>query len=309
MHLSKIFGRCNFEPLINKKSPRMKKSLFLTSVLLCLFGLNQVFTQPEFTSSNPPFEIHDCRDTFTITIRLTNLELYPPAGTFSKEYFPTNRPPMYLQYNFGNIQGEILLNEFEFEEHYNNVVRVYKTEIKIPYDLCYLCHAETPDAHGTVNVEGLFILVTPVNPMNPTMFVEYPACKFTGKRDIFSCDYLPFGTTCTPQGCDNEALTTTRAEFNINCRPNNNRKIQQAEISQRFEIHPSPFNNYLRLSPSEDIEELNIYNANGQLIFTEKNTQLMNSKYQINTTDFASGIYFVKLKLKNEIRSIKIVKP
>ncbi len=69
-------------------------------------------------------------------------------------------------------------------------------------------------------------------------------------------------------------------------------------------IYPNPSTNIFNFLSESDIESIEITSSDGKLLFYNN----YNSKnFQIYLSNFLSGIYFVKLKLKNEIIFSKII--
>lgn len=62
----------------------------------------------------------------------------------------------------------------------------------------------------------------------------------------------------------------------------------------KISVYPNPFINKIWLEGKEmDISELMIYNAVGQVLKTNL-TQLDDNKFQLDTTDFSKGVYYLK---------------
>ena len=65
---------------------------------------------------------------------------------------------------------------------------------------------------------------------------------------------------------------------------------------------------YLRNFNSETIGSLHIYNTAGQLIY-KKEIQFYNGSFfeEIDTSDFASGVYFMKIQSGRKVIAVKKV--
>lgn len=59
-----------------------------------------------------------------------------------------------------------------------------------------------------------------------------------------------------------------------------------------FDIFPNPANNYFKVECEEDINSIEVFNVTGQLITKQSSTT-------INTADYESGMYLVKVILEN----------
>ncbi|MBO5848919.1 MAG: T9SS type A sorting domain-containing protein [Bacteroidales bacterium] len=69
------------------------------------------------------------------------------------------------------------------------------------------------------------------------------------------------------------------------------------EYANRFEIYPNPANNYLNINTTENINEINIYNIVGVLVYSEKDFN-----NNIDLSNFSNGVYFIKINTdKGEI--------
>ncbi|MBI9037669.1 MAG: T9SS type A sorting domain-containing protein [Bacteroidales bacterium] len=70
-------------------------------------------------------------------------------------------------------------------------------------------------------------------------------------------------------------------------------------------IYPNPANEILNIESNEKIIDLKIYNGFGQIVFS---SSPQNNKFNINTSEFTSGVYFVKIKTNSEniVREIAV---
>ena len=62
------------------------------------------------------------------------------------------------------------------------------------------------------------------------------------------------------------------------------------EYANRFEIYPNPAENYLKINTSENVNEINIYNIVGVLVYSE---QKFNGN--IDLSNFNDGVYFIRI--------------
>jgi hypothetical protein len=78
-------------------------------------------------------------------------------------------------------------------------------------------------------------------------------------------------------------------------------------INNSVKTYPNPFSDNINIQFTDnDFSELSIYNTIGKLIFNE-NIKGLNS-FNINTKDFAKGIYILQLNNESEINSYRIIK-
>lgn len=77
-------------------------------------------------------------------------------------------------------------------------------------------------------------------------------------------------------------------------------------------IYPNPVQNSLNLSFSKENSlqpyEINISSIDGKIIYSNYSQQPFNTDFQINTSDWSSGIYFLLINNGNEVISRKIIK-
>lgn len=73
-------------------------------------------------------------------------------------------------------------------------------------------------------------------------------------------------------------------------------------------IHPNPFENILRISDIQNgLNEIEIFNSKGQTFYNSKISKHL-SEIEINLSDQASGIYFVKLSNNEKAVTYRVVK-
>lgn len=76
-----------------------------------------------------------------------------------------------------------------------------------------------------------------------------------------------------------------------------------------IKLYPNPANDYINLTTSDNWtinSEVVIYNSVGQKVFTAKVGET--SLYTINTSDFASGVYFVKINREGGSKTLQFIK-
>lgn len=73
--------------------------------------------------------------------------------------------------------------------------------------------------------------------------------------------------------------------------------IDETAKQESFDIYPNPANDVLQISIPEDYEKavFSIYDANGQVVFTEEFNVKANMPLTIGTSGFSPGIYFMRL--------------
>lgn len=71
-----------------------------------------------------------------------------------------------------------------------------------------------------------------------------------------------------------------------------------------FRVYPNPAKDYLQITTSEKLNMVEIYNATGVLVYSER---VEGQQVSINTKGFSSGVYMLKLKSGNNTISKKIL--
>ena len=74
---------------------------------------------------------------------------------------------------------------------------------------------------------------------------------------------------------------------------------------QNLVVNPNPVKDILNISNLEKIENVEITNVLGQMVFTEKTNDFQS---QINLSELNNGIYFVKVSSNNKHKTVKIIK-
>ena len=120
-------------------------------------------------------------------------------------------------------------------------------------------------------------------------FTSYPiTIPTTGYGTFYSCPedmtiYVPV-----------ESLNDYESE-----RPWNNYNIRPIgtnveEISISFNVYPNPVSNILYIDAKDIIEEVVVYNLNGQTVYNE---QCIINNIQLDVSDFNAGLYLIKIRI------------
>ncbi|MDX2173298.1 MAG: choice-of-anchor J domain-containing protein [Bacteroidota bacterium] len=80
--------------------------------------------------------------------------------------------------------------------------------------------------------------------------------------------------------------------------------LNKTNISENVKIYPNPFANELTINGISG--QVNIYNSIGQLV----NSSLIDGETKINTSEFSSGIYYIKIKdtVNQKEETLKMIK-
>jgi hypothetical protein len=132
----------------------------------------------------------------------------------------------------------------------------------------------------------------------------YPACNFTPYSF-----YL--GGARTYYGLPNNPNFALGAVDNF-CDTTSGLNDSQKFLNTNLNIFPNPcYNNcQIQYKPAKSIGNIVISNLQGTIVFKEENipVTLLHHGYEINTTAFAKGVYFVTLSTNKESIIKKMVK-
>lgn len=79
----------------------------------------------------------------------------------------------------------------------------------------------------------------------------------------------------------------------------------QEHLFNQLSIYPNPAGDILNLDSAIDIENLTIYNVNGQLVYSQTN---LVANQSINISALKSGVYFVRIKNDNVAKTLRLIK-
>ena len=144
-------------------------------------------------------------------------------------------------------------------------------------------------------VSGATIASLAVSPAN---VVWYPtsAAAVAGTNALLPSTLLVSGSTyyaVTVSGtCRSNPLAVT---VSVNLGIENNNKVE-------FKIYPNPINDFLNIETIADIKSIEIYNIQGQKV-------LQSNQKQINVSEFAAGVYMIKIQdVENATATKKFLK-
>jgi len=81
----------------------------------------------------------------------------------------------------------------------------------------------------------------------------------------------------------------------------NDESISLKDIS----VHPNPFKEFLNVIVSDKSSRVEIFNSQGTKIYNQSN---VDNSFQINTSEFPPGIYFVKVISESQIKHFKVIR-
>jgi len=258
------------------------------------------YAQPKMAAgADPEGEILGCGifclNSFFIEVPITNLDLFAPNGNVIYEYFPKERPRMFLKTEFFGTEYIKEIKHFTYDHTAQNDVKVYIAKIRVPIDICEIC-----------SVIGSGIHTIPVNMSLLTRkndkFIPYPACNYVGSLDIFSCEYFP-KQNCTSNMCDNDLLTIGTGLIRPDCGsigcigelPSGTETLKALET---FDIHivQNPVNSTVVLTSDKNLSEvsLTILNSAGQVVQHILQDQDI-THLKIDVSDQPEGLYYLQI--------------
>ena len=79
-------------------------------------------------------------------------------------------------------------------------------------------------------------------------------------------------------------------------------RIEQALLENKINIYPNPASKTIHIITNEKIDELKVYNVNGNLVLNK-----FGHREQIDVSHLYSGIYFLKMKSASSYSLKKVV--
>ncbi len=98
--------------------------------------------------------------------------------------------------------------------------------------------------------------------------------------------------------------TSTSYQFPYTFTIQNTLSIDDNLVDNTFSIYPNPTNSKVTIRSENKFEEVEIYNVLGQKVLSSK----ILDNHEIDMSLLTSGTYFLKLKSKNLIKKVKIIK-
>jgi hypothetical protein len=107
-------------------------------------------------------------------------------------------------------------------------------------------------------------------------------------------------------GCSNVAVQTIEV---LNCTTS----VAHLNNPARIEVYPNPASNQftIELKSGDEAQLIEVYNITGQLEYQDKNPLSSNSHYYVNTSQFPTGMYFMKVLLQDGatlVQKVNVVK-
>jgi hypothetical protein len=80
--------------------------------------------------------------------------------------------------------------------------------------------------------------------------------------------------------------------------------VEKGEI-EGFSFYPNPVSDVFRLKSNQKLDNINIYNSLGELIFLK---EINSNHFQVDFSDFLRGVYYVKVESDNIFETVPIFK-
>ena len=152
----------------------------------------------------------------------------------------------------------------------------------------------TTGLHGTISPIG----VVKIAKGEDQTFVFTPDSLYKVKFVKLNGDSVDYRTTYTMTNVQNDA--TIHVEFE-----STNIGIPQYLLDQTVLVYPNPVQDYVKVRLNTAFEQIEITNLLGQVIY---NAIVNASEFEIKTTDYKSGIYFIRLQGEQGVVTKKFVK-
>ena len=81
--------------------------------------------------------------------------------------------------------------------------------------------------------------------------------------------------------------------------------INDVNVSSSFEVYPNPANETVNVSTTMDVQKVEVMNYLGQVIFSQNTT---NNNFTLNVSNYADGVYFIRISGNDGIATQKLIK-
>ena len=205
---------------------------------------------------------------------------------------------------------------------------IYAAYMIADMDMSFLCDYPNRIFAGNYTLE----LTTTV--FGGSVHVPYPISMFSGPGDIFDDaifdinsgvetgvkNFCCFPPTTKLVANPNEQVSTVAADWQVGEHSdgqgelNNGRTGQIDQATSRtvsYSVAPNPFQGFIRILITENAQdtEIELFNLNGALLQKEiYNLNEGNSTIRFDTHGYPAGMYFLKIKQKENVETIRLVK-
>jgi len=136
-------------------------------------------------------------------------------------------------------------------------------------------------------------------------YIAFPSHTYSAAGNYKICLTITDSIGCTSTYCDSSYLQkSTNTVISVDVIPSGISVINENELSDQIHIFPNPASDNLTIETPQK-SEIEIVNLQGQLT---KSFTAISNKTTIDVSDFAKGIYFVKVKTENGVAVEKFVK-
>ena len=268
---------------------------------------------------------------FDINLILGGLDFYEEDGNYYGT-LPAGVPPMYVQF--------FVDNEF-FDPQEVGVLDLIETPTGLVFSKIftspYMDFSDecASDDDGVINKLVGARLVTPANGGGYTV---YPACSHP---EMFGCYVYSWAPWCassiSPPGfsgptdpdptCYNEWYEASYSvDFHCDCdivaeppyeptkntqpfKDNGSGSDTRSLTGNTLNVYPNPMGEMLQIdSDGGNIEQVLLYNTNGELIMSQKYPGKNNSSISLDASELPTGLYLIKISTNSGIEVVKVLK-
>ncbi len=160
----------------------------------------------------------------------------------------------------------------------------------------------------SVNAQGDADIVVPYNCAHPNLGVPAPVtlCGLGAlepayvAKNVYHMSYVFHGDSHVPWASNSAKFYTvdslvTSFLFNLVC--TNVAGVNEVSGFAETELFPNPASELVNIKATENMKEVMVYDQTGRVVHTQNN--IGSRAYELNTAQFATGVYFVKIRFSN----------
>ncbi len=149
-------------------------------------------------------------------------------------------------------------------------------------------------SHASVNFFEMPVPIQFKNNTQDTILVFNNT--YSGQEYIINLDFIPDTVILDPELW----LVTKNSKVTLN--------VNEINILSPIKIFPNPISDFISISTSQSIQNIEICDINGQKVFSENLQAVTDNLYSINTSKLSQGIYLLKVVLEKQVIVKKIFK-
>ena len=203
--------------------------------------------------------------------------------------------------NQGYEIGEVVINNV-----IQGAISSYRfTNVQQNYNIyvAFVASTVVPDSVTITAVAGPHGTISPIGEIRvekgkDQTFVFTPDSLYEVKKVLLNEDSVSNAGTYIMTNVQADA--TIRVEFQ-----QKDIAVPQYVLDQTVLIYPNPVQDYIRIKLNTGFDQIEITNLLGQVIY---NAMVNDSEFEIKTSDYQSGVYFIRLQGKQGVVTKKFVK-